>query len=134
MNPRTDSVRRQPGPALPDGRRQSISRLLAGAGLTLAMWAATSTPALAAFPERPIRLIIGFPAGGPLDTHARLLADMPASERPAIEVMRTDTPTWAALVEASRHAIGPWAVRSALHSNICNRSVPTRPIAAPSQS
>ena len=65
---------------------------------------------------------------------ARLLADMPASERPAIEVMRTDTPTWAALVEASRHAIGPWAVRSALHSNICNRSVPTRPIAAPSQS
>jgi peptidylprolyl isomerase len=67
-------------------------------------------------------------------TRARLLADMPASERPAIEVMRTDTPTWAALVEASRHAIGPWAVRSALHSNICNRSVPTRPIAAPSQS
>lgn len=67
-------------------------------------------------------------------TRARLLADMPASERPAIEVMRTDTPTWAALVEASRHAIGLWAVRSALHSNICNRSVPTRPIAAPSSS
>ena len=68
-------------------------------------------------------------------TRARLLADLPASERPAIEVMRTDTATWAALVEASRHAIGPWAVRSALHSNICNRSVPTRPIsAAPSSS
>ncbi len=67
-------------------------------------------------------------------TRARLLADMPASERPAIEVMRTETPTWAALVEASRHAIGPWAVRSALHSNICNRSVPTRPIAVPAQS
>lgn len=75
MNTRNDPVHRQPGPALPDGRRRSISRLLAGAGLTLAMWAATSTPALAAFPERPIRLIIGFPAGGPLDTHARLLAD-----------------------------------------------------------
>ena len=28
--------------------------------------------------------------------------------------------------KASRHAIGGWAVRSALHSNICNRSVPTR--------
>lgn len=67
-------------------------------------------------------------------TQARLLADMPVSERPAIEVMRTDTPTWAALVEASRHAIGPWAVRSALHSNICNRSVPTRPIVVPGAS
>jgi tripartite-type tricarboxylate transporter receptor subunit TctC len=41
----------------------------------LAILAGTGAPALAAFPERPIRLIIGFPAGGPLDTHARLLAD-----------------------------------------------------------
>ncbi|TFY97622.1 Bug family tripartite tricarboxylate transporter substrate binding protein [Ramlibacter humi] len=29
----------------------------------------------AAFPEKPIRVVIGFPAGGPLDQHARLLAD-----------------------------------------------------------
>jgi tripartite-type tricarboxylate transporter receptor subunit TctC len=29
----------------------------------------------AAFPEKPIKLIIGFPPGGPLDTHARLLVD-----------------------------------------------------------
>jgi tripartite-type tricarboxylate transporter receptor subunit TctC len=28
-----------------------------------------------AFPEKPIKLIIGFPPGGPLDTHARLLVD-----------------------------------------------------------
>jgi peptidylprolyl isomerase len=61
-------------------------------------------------------------------TRARLLADMPADERPAIEILRTDTATWRQLVEASRHAIGGWAVRSALHSNICNRSVPTRDI------
>jgi tripartite-type tricarboxylate transporter receptor subunit TctC len=31
--------------------------------------------ALAAFPEKPIRVVIGFPAGGPLDQHARLLSD-----------------------------------------------------------
>ena len=61
-------------------------------------------------------------------TRARLLSDIPAAEQPAIEIMRTDTATWRNLVEASRHAIGGWAVRSALHSNICNRSVPTRPI------
>jgi tripartite-type tricarboxylate transporter receptor subunit TctC len=29
----------------------------------------------AAFPDKPIRVVIGFPAGGPLDQHARLLAD-----------------------------------------------------------
>jgi tripartite-type tricarboxylate transporter receptor subunit TctC len=34
-----------------------------------------STAALAAFPEKPIRLVIGFPAGGPLDQHARLLGE-----------------------------------------------------------
>ncbi len=61
-------------------------------------------------------------------TRARMLADIPAAEQPAIEVMRTDTATWQRLVEASRHAIGGWAVHSSLHSNICNRSLPTRPI------
>src|SRR5207342_1331841 len=28
-----------------------------------------------AFPDKPIRVVIGFPAGGPLDQHARLLSD-----------------------------------------------------------
>jgi tripartite-type tricarboxylate transporter receptor subunit TctC len=37
--------------------------------------AAVTAPAAAAFPERPIKIIVGFPAGGPLDTHGRLLAD-----------------------------------------------------------
>ncbi|MFM7462433.1 MAG: hypothetical protein ACKO15_16530, partial [Burkholderiales bacterium] len=27
------------------------------------------------FPTKPIKLIIGFPPGGPLDTHARVLTD-----------------------------------------------------------
>ena len=31
--------------------------------------------ALAAFPDKPVRIVIGFPAGGPLDQHARLLTD-----------------------------------------------------------
>ncbi len=41
------------------------------AALLLAACAAAG----AAFPEKPIRLVIGFPAGGPLDQHARLLSD-----------------------------------------------------------
>ena len=31
--------------------------------------------AFAAYPDKPIKLVIGFPAGGPLDQHARLLTD-----------------------------------------------------------
>jgi tripartite-type tricarboxylate transporter receptor subunit TctC len=44
-----------------------------------AAWAAclvaASSATWAAFPDKPIRVVIGFPAGGPLDQHARLLAD-----------------------------------------------------------
>ncbi|WP_076997391.1 tripartite tricarboxylate transporter substrate binding protein [Variovorax sp. KK3] len=36
---------------------------------------AASAAALAAFPDKPIKVVIGFPAGGPLDQHARLLTD-----------------------------------------------------------
>ena len=36
---------------------------------------AANTTAFAAFPEKPIRVVIGFPAGGPLDQHARLLSE-----------------------------------------------------------
>lgn len=61
----------------------------------------------------------------------RLLADIPPAERPAFEVMRTDTATWRALAEARRHASGDWYVYSAEHVNVCNLSVPTRPLAQP---
>ena len=33
------------------------------------------TTVQAAFPDKPIKIIVGFPPGGPLDTHARLLVD-----------------------------------------------------------
>jgi tripartite-type tricarboxylate transporter receptor subunit TctC len=40
-----------------------------------ALLIAASAAAAAAFPEKPIRIVIGFPAGGPLDQHARLLSE-----------------------------------------------------------
>lgn len=61
----------------------------------------------------------------------RVLADIPAAERPALEVLRTDTATWRALVESRRHASGDWYVHSAEHVNVCNVGVPTRPIEQP---
>ena len=49
---------------------QFIRVLLLGALMSL-------TPAMswAAFPDKPIKVIIGFPAGGPLDAHMRLLVE-----------------------------------------------------------
>jgi tripartite-type tricarboxylate transporter receptor subunit TctC len=39
------------------------------------MLLASAVMAQASFPTRPVKIVIGFPAGGPLDQHARLLTD-----------------------------------------------------------
>lgn len=44
-------------------------------GAVAALLLAACAVASAAFPDKPIRVVIGFPAGGPLDQHARLLSD-----------------------------------------------------------
>ena len=49
--------------------KSALSALLATALL------ATATLVSAAFPDKPVKVIIGFPAGGPLDQHARLITD-----------------------------------------------------------
>ena len=55
------------------GRSLALTCLLALTGLLPLL---VHGPAAAqAFPSKPIKLIIGFPAGGPLDAHARLLTD-----------------------------------------------------------
>lgn len=43
--------------------------------LLLASMLMLSLHAYAAFPDKPIKIIIGFPAGGPLDAHIRLLIE-----------------------------------------------------------
>jgi tripartite-type tricarboxylate transporter receptor subunit TctC len=47
-------------------------RLFAATALALL---AGPAAAQASFPSKPVKIIVGFPAGGPLDAHARLLAD-----------------------------------------------------------
>jgi peptidylprolyl isomerase len=54
------------------------------------------------------------------------LADLPADERPAVQVLRTDTPTWNALVEARRNRRDDWYVHRAGAIDLCNVSVPVR--------
>ena len=55
-------------------RRPALA-LIAAAALAALAAAAPMQAAAQAFPSRPVTIIIGFPAGGPLDAHARLLAD-----------------------------------------------------------
>ena len=57
----------------------------------------------------------------------RLLADVPAAERPALQVLKTDSATWQQLLDARRFR-GGWYVHSPGHVDICSAGVPTRPI------
>lgn len=59
---------------------------------------------------------------------ARLAADVPAEKRANIEVLRTDTATWAAYVESRRNRRDEWYVHPAGHVDVCNLAVPVRAI------
>ncbi|MFT7724122.1 MAG: peptidylprolyl isomerase [Roseateles sp.] len=56
----------------------------------------------------------------------RLLADVPDAERPTLQVLRTESATWARLLDARRHR-GGWFVHSPGYIDVCSASVPTRP-------
>lgn len=57
---------------------------------------------------------------------ARLLAEVPAAERPALQVLKTESSTWTQLLDARRYRSG-WFVHSPGYIDICSAAVPTRP-------
>jgi len=61
----------------------------------------------------------------------RIAADMPAAERTNLEVLRTDTPTFAALVESRRNRHDDWFKVPAGYVELCNVPIPVRAVAAP---
>ncbi|HUJ52185.1 MAG TPA: peptidylprolyl isomerase [Steroidobacteraceae bacterium] len=89
-----------------------------------------------------IELLSALPrGGGPLGfyEHAeqrvpirsvRLAADLPASQHTELEVLRTDTSTFLAYVEARRNRHEEWFKVPAGHIDVCNIPIPTRPRAA----
>jgi peptidylprolyl isomerase len=61
----------------------------------------------------------------------RVAADLPAAERTNLEVLRTDTPTFAALVESRRNRRDDWFKVPAGYVELCNVPIPVRAVAAP---
>ncbi len=60
---------------------------------------------------------------------SRLLADLPEAERPSVQVLRDDTPTWAEWVASRRNRSG-WFVHNPGRVDLCSTSAPVR-ITAP---
>jgi cyclophilin family peptidyl-prolyl cis-trans isomerase len=56
----------------------------------------------------------------------KLAADVPEAERSHWEVMRTETATYKAVVEAQRNRGGPWTKVAAGHVELCNAPIPVR--------
>lgn len=61
-------------------------------------------------------------------TSMRVAADVPEEERAKLEVLRTDTPTFAALVESRRHRRDEWFQYDVGHVELCNVPIPVRTI------
>lgn len=56
----------------------------------------------------------------------RLASDVPPSERMHLEVLRTDTPTFTALVESRRNRSDAWYLYKAGKIDVCNVPLPVR--------
>jgi peptidylprolyl isomerase len=61
----------------------------------------------------------------------RVAADLPLEARSELEVLRTDTPTFQALVEARRNRSEEWFKRAAGHIDVCNVPLIVRTRARP---
>jgi peptidylprolyl isomerase len=61
----------------------------------------------------------------------RIAADLPVTERTALEVLRTDRPIFKDLIESRRNRPEEWFRRQAGRIEICNVPVPVRPMTVP---
>jgi cyclophilin family peptidyl-prolyl cis-trans isomerase len=56
----------------------------------------------------------------------KLAADVPEAERSRIEVLRTESPTYQAVLDAQRDRGGPWNKYSPKYLDLCNAQIPVR--------
>lgn len=58
----------------------------------------------------------------------RLASDVPSEQRVSMEVMRTDSAAYQAVLEAQRNRGGPWSKVQAGHVDLCNAPIPVREV------
>jgi peptidylprolyl isomerase len=92
-----------------------VGRVLSGMELLAAL---PRGPAPMGFYEEPSRQV-------PI-RRVRVAADLPDAERTRLEVLRTDTATFAALIEARRNRRDEWYQRPAGYIDLCNVPIPVR--------
>lgn len=90
-----------------------VGRVVAGIELLAAL--PRGTGALGFYESEAQRTII---------TRVRLGSDLPESERAAIELLRTDTATFEALIESRRNRRETWYKTPAGHIDVCNVPLP----------
>lgn len=61
-------------------------------------------------------------------TSVRLAADVPSAAQEKLEVLRTDSPTFAAVAEARRNRHDAWYIAPAGYIELCNVPIPVRPV------
>jgi peptidylprolyl isomerase len=92
-----------------------VGRVLSGMELLSAL---PRGPAPMGFYEEPARQV-------PI-RRVRVAADLPDPERTRLEVLRTDTATFTALVEARRNRRDEWYLRPAGYIDLCSVPIPVR--------
>lgn len=92
-----------------------VGRVVSGVALLSTLPRGT---AAMGFYDKPEQLV---PIGA-----VRLAADVPEAERSKLEVMRTDSATYQAAVEAQRNRGGPWTKVAAGYIDLCNAPIPVR--------
>ena len=65
---------------------------------------------------------------GTVNSAFKVAADVPEAERSKFEVMRTDSATYKAVVEAQRNRGGPWTKVASGHVDLCNAPIPVREV------
>lgn len=97
-----------------------VGRVVAGMPLLSALPRGTAAMGFYAKPEQATPIL-----------SVRLASDVPEAERSRLEVMRSDSASYRAAVEAQRNRGGPWSKVAAGHIELCNAPIPVREPAAP---
>jgi peptidylprolyl isomerase len=96
-----------------------VGRVLKGVELLSSLPRGSGEMGFYAAAERPIPIV-----------SVRIASDVPESERTPIEVLRTDTPTFRAVLDARRNRREAWFKFNPAHIELCNVPLPVRPTAS----